>query len=47
MWSAAETMGLHLYPTEISTEVGLEDAFAAMNEAAVQALVVLTRPDLV
>jgi putative ABC transport system substrate-binding protein len=46
MWSAAQAMGLHLYPTEISTEVGLEDAFAAMNKAAVQALVVLTDPIL-
>jgi putative ABC transport system substrate-binding protein len=46
MWNAAQAMGLHLYPTEISTEVGLEDAFAAMNKAAVQALVVLTDPIL-
>jgi len=46
MWSAAQAMGLHLYPTEISTEVGLEDAFAAMKKAAVQALVVLTDPIL-
>jgi putative ABC transport system substrate-binding protein len=44
--SAAQAMGLHLYPTEISTEVGLEDAFAAMKKAAVQALVVLTDPIL-
>jgi putative ABC transport system substrate-binding protein len=46
MWSAARAMGLHLYPTEVSTEVGLEDAFDAMNNAAVQALVVLTDPIL-
>jgi putative tryptophan/tyrosine transport system substrate-binding protein len=46
MLSAALTMGLQLYPAEISTEVGLEDAFAAMNKAAVQALVVLTDPIL-
>ena len=46
MWSAARAMGLQLYPAEISTEVGLEDAFAAMNKAAVQALVVLTDPIL-
>jgi putative ABC transport system substrate-binding protein len=46
MWSAARAIGLHLYPAEISTEVGLEDAFAAMNNAAVQALVVLTDPIL-
>lgn len=46
MWSAAQAMGLHLYPTEISTEVGLEDAFATTNKAAVQALVVLTDPIL-
>jgi putative ABC transport system substrate-binding protein len=38
-------MGLQLYVSEISTEVGLEDAFAAMNKA-VQALVVLTDPIL-
>ena len=46
MLSAALAMGLQLYPAEISTEVGLEDAFAAMNKAAVQALVVLTDPIL-
>ena len=46
MRSAAQAMGLQLYPAEISTEVGLEDAFAAMNKAAVQALVVLTDPIL-
>ncbi|MEA2915875.1 MAG: hypothetical protein QOJ15_7956 [Bradyrhizobium sp.] len=46
MRSAAQAMGLQLYPTEISTEVGLEDAFATMNKAAVQALVVLTDPIL-
>jgi putative ABC transport system substrate-binding protein len=46
MRSAAQAMGLQLYPTEISTEVGLEDAFASMKKAAVQALVVLTDPIL-
>jgi putative ABC transport system substrate-binding protein len=46
MRSAAQAMGLRLYPTEILTEDGLEDAFAAMNSAAVQALVVLTDPIL-
>ena len=46
MRSAAQAMGLQLYPTEISTEVGLEDAFATMKKAAVQALVVLTDPIL-
>jgi putative ABC transport system substrate-binding protein len=46
MWSAAQAMGLQLYPAEISTEVGLDDAFASMNKAAVQALVVLTDPIL-
>jgi putative ABC transport system substrate-binding protein len=45
MRSAARAMGLQLYLSEISTEVGLEDAFAAMNKA-VQALVVLTDPIL-
>jgi putative ABC transport system substrate-binding protein len=46
MRSAAQEMRLQLYPIEISTEDGLEDAFAAMNQAAVQALVVLTDPIL-
>jgi putative ABC transport system substrate-binding protein len=46
MQGAAQAMGLQLYPAEISTEDGLEDAFAAMNKAAVQALVVLTDPIL-
>lgn len=46
MRSAAQAMGLQLYPIEISTEVGLEDAFASMKKAAVQALVVLTDPIL-
>jgi ABC-type uncharacterized transport system substrate-binding protein len=46
MRSAAQEMRLQLYPIEISTEDGLEDAFAEMNKAAVQALVVLTDPIL-
>ncbi len=46
MRTAAEAMGLQLYPAEISTEVGLDDAFAAIDKAAVQALVVLTDPIL-
>jgi putative ABC transport system substrate-binding protein len=46
MRNAAQAMGLQLYPAEISTEAGLDDAFAAMNKAAVQALVVLTDPIL-
>ena len=46
MRTAAEAMRLQLYPAEISTEDGLEDAFAAMNKSAVQALVVLTDPIL-
>jgi putative ABC transport system substrate-binding protein len=46
MRTAAQAMGLRLYPTGISTEDGLEDAFAAMSRAAVQALVVLTDPIL-
>jgi putative ABC transport system substrate-binding protein len=46
MQTAAQAMGLQLYPAEISTDVGLEDAFAAINQAAVQALVVLTDPIL-
>jgi len=46
MRTAAQAMRLQLYPIEISTEDGLEDAFAEMNKAAVQALVVLTDPIL-
>jgi putative tryptophan/tyrosine transport system substrate-binding protein len=46
MQAAARAMGLRLYPAEISTEEGLNDAFAAMNKAAVQALIVLTDPIL-
>jgi putative tryptophan/tyrosine transport system substrate-binding protein len=46
MQTAARAMGLRLYPAEISSEEGLDDAFAAMNKAAVQALIVLTDPIL-
>jgi putative ABC transport system substrate-binding protein len=44
MRSAAQAMGLQLYPTEVLNEDGLDVAFAAMDSAAVQALVVLTDP---
>jgi ABC-type uncharacterized transport system substrate-binding protein len=46
MRSAAQAMGLRLYPSEILNEDGFDDAFAAMDSAAVQALVVLTDPIL-
>jgi putative tryptophan/tyrosine transport system substrate-binding protein len=46
MQTAAQAMGLQLHPTEISTGDGLEDAFAAMGKADVQALIVLTDPIL-
>jgi putative ABC transport system substrate-binding protein len=46
MASAAEALRLQLYPAEISAEVRLEDAFAGIDKAAVQALVVLTDPIL-
>jgi putative ABC transport system substrate-binding protein len=46
MQTAAQAIGLQLHPAEISSEDGLEDAFAAMDKAAVQALVVLTDPIL-
>jgi putative tryptophan/tyrosine transport system substrate-binding protein len=46
MRSAAQAMGLRLYPVEISAEAGLDDAFAAIDRTAVQALVVLTDPIL-
>ena len=39
-------MGLQLQPTAISTDDGLDDAFAAMTKAAAQALIVLTDPIL-
>jgi putative ABC transport system substrate-binding protein len=44
--TAAQAMGLMLHPAEVSSGDGLEEAFAAMNGAAVQALVVLTDPIL-
>jgi len=46
MESAASAMGLQVNPIDISAGSRLEDAFAAMNKAAVQALVVLTDPIL-
>jgi putative tryptophan/tyrosine transport system substrate-binding protein len=42
MQTAIQEMGLQLHPAETSTEDGLEDAFAAMNKAAAQALILLT-----
>jgi hypothetical protein len=39
-------MALQLHQVEISTEDELESAFAAMNRAAAQALIVLTDPIL-
>ena len=45
MQIAAQAMGIQLHPAEISTEDGLEDAFAVMNKAA-QAVIVLTDPIL-
>jgi putative ABC transport system substrate-binding protein len=46
MQTAAQAMGLQLHPAEISTEDELENAFATMNRAAAQALIVLTDPIL-
>jgi putative ABC transport system substrate-binding protein len=46
MQTAAQAMALQLHSAEISTEVGLEDAFVAMNKAPVQALILLTDPIL-
>jgi putative tryptophan/tyrosine transport system substrate-binding protein len=46
MLIAAQAMGIQLHPAEISTEDGLEDAFAAMNKASAQAVIVLTDPIL-
>ena len=42
MRSAAQTMGLQLYPAETSSVEGLEDAFAAMKKSGAQALILLT-----
>ena len=44
--TAAASMGLRIDPIEVSGQGGLEDAFAAMNKAAAQALIVLTDPVL-
>src|SRR5262249_35559263 len=46
MQRAAQAMGLELHPFEVSTEDGLEDAFAKMSHSSVQALIVLTDPIL-
>jgi putative ABC transport system substrate-binding protein len=46
MRNAAQAMGLQLYPIEISSDVGLEEAFGAIDKVAAQALVVLTDPIL-
>jgi putative ABC transport system substrate-binding protein len=46
MQRAAQKMGQQLHPFEVSTEDGLEDAFARMRNASVQALIVLTDPIL-
>ena len=46
MRNAAQAMGLQLYPTGISADISVDDAFAAIDRAAVQALVVLTDPIL-
>jgi putative ABC transport system substrate-binding protein len=46
MRSAAQAMGLQLVPAGISAEIGLDDAFVAIDNTAVQALVVLTDPIL-
>jgi putative tryptophan/tyrosine transport system substrate-binding protein len=43
---AASAMSLQVNPIDISTAGRLEDAFAAMNKAAAQALIVLTDPVL-
>ena len=46
MQTAAQAMALQLHPVEITTEDELENAFAAMNGVAAQALIVLTDPIL-
>ena len=43
---AAASMGLRLDPIEVSASGGQDDAFAAMNSAAAQGLIVLTDPVL-
>src|SRR6516164_3902899 len=42
MQTAAQAMVLQLHPAETSSEAGLEDAFAAINKAGAQALILLT-----
>jgi ABC-type uncharacterized transport system substrate-binding protein len=42
MQTAARAMGLRLHPVEASSEDGLESAFATMNKAGAQALILLT-----
>jgi putative ABC transport system substrate-binding protein len=42
MQTAAQAIGLQLYPAEVSTEDELENAFVAMNKAGVQAIILLT-----
>jgi ABC-type uncharacterized transport system substrate-binding protein len=42
MQTAAQAMGLQIHLAEVSTEDVLDDAFAAMNKAGVQALILLT-----
>ena len=47
MQTAAQAMGLQLYPTEISTEDGIGRCICRMKKTGTQALIVLDRPDLV
>ncbi|MFL6463544.1 MAG: hypothetical protein ACJ73N_03950, partial [Bryobacteraceae bacterium] len=44
--AAASTMGLQVYPMDITAASNLENAFAAMSKAGAQALIVLTDPIL-
>ncbi|HEY6703948.1 MAG TPA: ABC transporter substrate-binding protein [Xanthobacteraceae bacterium] len=44
MQAAAQAMGLHLHPVQISSQDALEEAFAAMSRASAHALICLTDP---
>ena len=44
MQAAAQAMGLHLHPVQISSQDALEEAFAAMSRASAHALIILTDP---
>jgi putative tryptophan/tyrosine transport system substrate-binding protein len=46
MQAAARTLGLQLHTIQITSEAGLDEAFAALTKAVAQGLIVLTDPIL-